>query len=313
MKLWGIVFGLVNCLIGIGVPVAHGAEDRVMVVATTMMVGDLLREVGGNAVEVEVLMGPGVDPHLFKPNAGHVAKLKRAKGIFYNGLNLEARLGQLLETLEKSGQPVFQVTQKIAKEKLLLLEEEGETGFDPHVWGDVALWAECVPIVVEGLSVVKPAAAVDFAKRGEALQERLMKVHVWAQEQGVKVPEKQRVLITSHDAFGYFGRAYGFEVVGLQGISTVSEAGLADLTKLVEYVRTRAIPAVFIETSVAPAAMKRVSEDSGAEVGGELFSDSMGVPGELRDIETEKIDVGTYEGMIKWNISTVVKALNPDA
>jgi manganese/zinc/iron transport system substrate-binding protein len=173
------------------------------------------------------------------------------------------------------------------------------------VWFDVTLWAQCVQSVVKGLSDYDPKSKDYFAKRGQEARTKMRELHEWALKKAAELPQEKRVLITSHDAFNYFGRAYGFKVVGLQGISTVEEASLAAMTKLVDFVKQQKVKAVFIESSVPPNAIKRISEDAGVKIGGELFSDAMGTPGQME----HGYDLGTYEGMIKHNLTTIVNAL----
>jgi manganese/zinc/iron transport system substrate-binding protein len=278
------------------------------VVATTSMVADLVKQVGGPGLQVDGLMGPGVDPHLYKPSASDVTKLQKAQVIFYNGLLLEGRMSDLFERLARGGKKVFAVTAAIP-ESDLLKPQEFEGHFDPHVWGDARLWALCADAVVKGLSEADPAGAAEYAKRGAALKAELAKLHDWAVKRAQEVPEARRILITSHDAFNYLGRAYGFQVVGVQGISTVSEAGLADVAKVVDFIRQKQVKAIFVESSVPRAAIERIAQDSGAKVGGELFSDAMGTPGTLHTVAGETYDEGTFVGMLKHNINTVVEAL----
>lgn len=284
----------------------HGAEPtaRLDVVATTGMVGDLVRQVAGDRAEVHTLMGPGIDPHLYKPTAGDATRLGRADAIFYNGLLLEGRMTDLFTRIGRSGRKVYAISESIPEDRLL--EPEAFEGhYDPHVWFDTGLWAETVPAIVAGLSEVAPDHAAEFAANGAALQARLLELDAWAREQIDTLPENRQILITSHDAFNYFGRAYGFRVVALQGVSTVGEAALADMTALADFIKAQNVPAIFVESSVNPAAIRRVARDAGVEIGGELFSDAMGDPGELRD----GIDVGTYDGMVRYNITTIVNAL----
>jgi len=187
-----------------------------------------------------------------------------------------------------------------------LLEPESFGGHhDPHVWFDVQLWEKCVETVVKALSEFEPKSKDYFEKRGQETRTKMQVLHEWAVKKAAELPKEKRILITSHDAFNYFGRAYGFQVVGLQGISTVEEASLASMTKLVDFVKKNQIKAIFIESSVSPAAIKRISEDAGVKIGGELFSDAMGTPGQIEN----GYDLGTYEGMIKHNLTTIVNAL----
>ena len=280
-----------------------GAEP-IRVVATTTMVADLVRQVGGNRVKVEALMGPGVDPHLYKAAASDVAKLQRAEVIFYSGLYLEGKMDDLFSKLAKTGRRVYAVTASIPREKLLLPSEAGGHP-DPHVWFDVRLWDLCVEEVVRGLSEARPALKAEFVEQGKGVHAKLRELHEWSVKKSSEIPEPRRILVTSHDAYNYFGRTYWFQVVGLQGISTVTEAGLADMAKLVEFIKKNKVKAVFVESSVSPATIQRISRDSGARIGGELFSDAMGTPGQMEN----GYDLGTYEGMIKHNLTTIVDAL----
>lgn len=274
--------------------------------ATTGMVADLVRGVGGDRVEVHQLMGPGVDPHQYRPTAGDASRLAKADAIFYNGLNLEARMGELFERLSKRGGRVYAVTDSVPKDRLLAGEEAGGI-HDPHVWFDAALWAEAVESVVDGLSEADPAGREFYVRNGGALRARLLELDAWLKEAAGKLPPERRVLVTSHDAFGYFGRAYGFEVVGLQGMNTVSEASLADVSALADFLRKRGAKAVFMETSVNPGALRRVADNAGVRIGGELFSDAMGEPGDVRG----GFDTGTLDGMLRHNMATIVEGLRP--
>lgn len=274
------------------------------VVTTTPQIGDLVRNIGGDRVRLTVLIGPGVDPHLYKITPTDAARLKQAAVIFYNGNLLEGKISNLLRGLSRQGRRVYAVTEALPSEQLIKAKESDEH-FDPHLWSDVSLWSQIVPTIVEGLSGADPGGREIFMRRAARVQEKLNELHQWVKEQIEKIPAERRVLVTSHDAFNYFGRAYGMRVVSLQGLSTVSEASLADVVKLVDFVRDLKLPAIFVESSVNPAAVRRVSADAGVQIGGELFSDSMGAPGEMR----LGFDTGTYEGMIRYNVSSMVQAL----
>ncbi|HEX8312818.1 MAG TPA: zinc ABC transporter substrate-binding protein, partial [Chthoniobacteraceae bacterium] len=244
----------------------HGAAGAPLkVVTTTTMVTDLVKEVGGPRVEVEGLMGAGVDPHLYKPTAGDITRLQKAKLIIYSGLHLEGRLGELFERLGKTGKKIVAVVSTIPEDRLLK-PADFEGAFDPHVWGDAQLWAACVDSVVAGLSAEDPEGKAEYAQRGAAYKETLAKLHEWAVARVKELPEPARVLITSHDAFNYFGRAYGFQVVGVQGISTATEAGLADVSKVVEFIKQKKVKAIFVESSVPRATIERISTDAGAKI-----------------------------------------------
>jgi manganese/zinc/iron transport system substrate-binding protein len=274
------------------------------VVSTTGMVSDLVKQVGGDAVAAEVLMGPGVDPHLYKATAADMLKLNRADVVFYNGLMLEGKMTDVFTRMAKSGKHVYAITETLPQERLLKSEDyEGHP--DPHVWFDVELWAECVAVIEARLSQAAPEQKAVFAANASKTREALAALHAWSKAKAAELPEAQRVLVTSHDAYNYFGRAYGFQVVGLQGISTVSEAALADMAKLTDFIKQRGLKAVFVESSVSHATIERIAKDSGVKIGGELFSDAMGAPGQIEG----GYDLGTYEGMVKHNLNTIVGAL----
>ena len=211
---------------------------------------------------------------------------------------------EVLAKLGGAGRAVYAVTEAMDREQLLA-PAAFEGHYDPHVWFDVSLWAQTVPVMVRGLSAVDAAGAEQYARRGAELQLELEALHAWVQAEVSQIPPKNRVLITSHDAFNYFGRAYGLRVVGLQGVSTVSEAALGDVASLVDFIRAQGVRAIFVESTVNPEAMRRVAKDAGVRIGGELFSDAMGAPGEMRF----GWDTGTYEGMVRANVETVVEAL----
>ena len=299
-------------LITIGLVVATvytpAHANKMNVVTTTTMVNDMVKEIGGDRVNVVGLMGPGVDPHLYKPASGDVVKLQRAKVIFYSGLMLEGRMTDLFFRMARAGKLVYAVTESIP-EKDRLEPPEFAGHWDPHVWGDPILWSNCIVTVVDGLSKADPAGAADYAKRGRAVDASYKAMKAWALKRIAEVPRKHRILLTSHDAFNYFGQAFGFQVVAVQGLSTVTEAGLADIAKTVDFIKQKKIKAIFVESSVNPAAIERVSKDASVKIGGELFSDACGKVGDIHEAHGEKYDVGTFVGMLKHNINTVVDAL----
>lgn len=275
-------------------PATGDTSGKPSVVATTTMIADMVRQIGGDDIALTALMGPGVDPHLYKPSAEDAQKLGTAKAIFYNGLMLEGRMSELLDRLAAQGREVHAVTAKLGEADLI--HPEGAAHADPHVWGDAQLWAKCLEPVVEGLSRVLPEKAGVFAQRGLQWKASTLALHDWAKAEAAKIPVERRVLITSHDAFNYFGRAYGFQVVGVQGISTVSEAGLADVAKTVDFIKSKQVKAIFVESSVPHATIERIAKDSGAKIGGELFSDALGAG-------------QSYEQMLRFNVNTIVEAL----
>lgn len=304
-----LVPGLALLLAACGKPSGETVADgKPLVVATTTMIADMVRAVAGDAVTVRGLMGPGVDPHLYKPSGEDARLLRDAAAVFYNGLQLEGRMTEVFERMGRDGKAVVALGDAVPEEARIMPEESGAHA-DPHIWGDAGLWARCVDAVVAGLGAAVPEQKAAFEQRGGGLKERLQALDAWVKERVTEVPKERRVLITSHDAFSYFGRAYGFDVLGVQGISTVSEAGLADVAKMTDLIKQRQVRAIFVESSVPHATIERISADSGAKVGGELFSDALGTPGEMREAGGEKVDVGTYEGMIRFNVATIVEGL----
>jgi manganese/zinc/iron transport system substrate-binding protein len=278
-------------------------DGRLRVVATTSLVGDLAREIGGDAARVVALMGPGIDPHLYIASEGDVRRLSQAELILYSGLQLESKMASVLERI-RGRTRVAAVTDGVARQRLLM-PAEFEGAHDPHVWFDVALWAQSAAHVAGVLADADPSRAEEYRTRGAAYVARLDTLDGYVRAQAARVPQQQRVLVTAHDAFNYFGRAYGFEVRGLQGISTAAEAGTADVQALAQFIAERRIPAIFVESSVSPRAIEAVRaavRARGWEVrlGGELYSDALGSPDG---------EAATYEGMIRHNIDTIVAAL----
>jgi manganese/zinc/iron transport system substrate-binding protein len=280
------------------------STGKIRVVTTTTMVTDLVRNVGGDKVEVQGLMGPGVDPHLYKALASDITKLQNADVIFYSGLLLEGKMQDVFAKMARTKKHVYPITETIPLDRLLE-PPEFSGHYDPHVWFEVPLWAKCVETVVKGLSEFAPQHKEHFEKQGKAMEAKMQALHQWAVKRASELPMEKRILVTSHDAFNYFGRAYGFQVVGLQGISTVEEANMASMVKMVEFIKKNNLKAVFVESSVPQHAIRRISQDAGVTIGGELFSDAMGTPGQIEN----GYDLGTYEGMIKHNLNTIVDAL----
>lgn len=273
-------------------------------VATTGMIGDAVKAVAGNASKVDVLLGSGIDPHSYKPTRSDIARLASADIVFYNGLLLEGKMTDALMRVANAGRPVVPVTE--ALDEKYLLEPEGFAGqFDPHVWMDVTGWKKAVEAVRDSLIKFRPALADTFRTNAARYLGELDKLDTYVRDAVASVPKESRVLITAHDAFNYFGRAYDFEVQGIQGISTESEAGLKRIQELVDMLVKRRIGAVFVESSVSDRNVKALIEGARArghtvKVGGELFSDAMGAPGTYE---------GTYIGMIDHNATTIARAL----
>jgi manganese/zinc/iron transport system substrate-binding protein len=268
------------------------------------MVADAVKNVGGEYVEVTALMGPGVDPHLYKATAGDNARLAGADMVFYNGLLLEGKMTEVLEALAEKGKPVRAVADRIDK-KLLLQPPGFEGHYDPHIWFDVRLWIQAVEAVREGLCDFDSAHAADYRRAAMEYLAELKVLHEWCKHRAGELSKEKRVLITSHDAYNYFGRAYGFEVIGVQGISTEEQAtsrGIVDLSNLI---RQRKVKAIFTESSVSPKAIQAIvanCRNAGWQVeeGGKIFSDAMDEPGK---------PAGSYIGMVQHNMNTIVNAL----
>lgn len=278
-------------------------SGKIKIVATTGMIADLAANIGGDRVEVEGLMGPGVDPHLYKASAGDVTKMQSADIIFYNGLHLEGAMSELFDKM-KSSVRTSAVSDGIDP-AMLTSPPEFEGAHDPHVWFDVSLWISCAEQVKKSLMEFDTAGASVYAGNAEEYTTKLHDLDNFVKSEIGKIPDSLKVLITAHDAFNYFGRAYDIEVRGLQGISTVTEAGTADVRDLAEFISARKIPAIFVESSVPPRTIKAVQaavRDRGHDVaiGGELFSDALGNPGTPE---------GTYIGMVRHNVNTIVSAL----
>jgi manganese/zinc/iron transport system substrate-binding protein len=303
-KKWITIMAVVFATLCVAGSATTFAQEKIKAATTIGMVADLVQQVGGDRVEVYQLIGPGIDPHLYKPTSGDAARLSKADVIFYSGLMLEGRMGDLFAKLARAGKKIYPTTESVPKDQLTE-PEEFEGHYDPHIWFDVSMWAETVPTILKGLSEVDPRSKDTYEKNAAHLLDRLTKLHEWCKDTAAQLPEAKRILVTSHDAYNYFGRAYGFKVVALQGVSTVSEAALADMVALVDFIKEQKVKAIFVETSVNPAAIQRVAEDAGIKIGGELFSDAMGEPGEKKG----GFDVGTYDGMLRYNLTTIVNAL----
>ena len=290
-------------LAGCGTQVARD-DGRVNVVATVGMVGDMVENIGGDFVSVKSLMGPGVDPHLYQPSAGDIAKLENADVVFYVGLHLEGKMVEIFESLAEK-KPVFALSD-VLDEKLLLDPQVGQTGnYDPHIWFDVGLWSGTVVAVRDALSEFDPENAETYKVNAEAYLKKLTELDAWVQKGIDLIPENQRLMITAHDAFNYFGEAYGMDVRGIQGISTAADFGLKDLEKLIDLIVEREVPAIFVESSVSKKSIEALQEGVIArgwnvEIGGVLFSDAMG------DFGTEE---GTYLGMVRHNVNVIVNSL----
>jgi len=278
-------------------------SEQLRVVTTTGLIGDLAARIGGPHVQVISLMGPGVDPHLYKASEGDVERMTSADLILFNGLHLEGAMADLFLRMAER-KPTVAVTDGIDR-SLLLAPSEFKGNFDPHVWFDVTLWIRAAAHVADALGERDPEHRGDYRANYEQYAAQLSELHREVQRRVDALPPERRVLITAHDAFNYFGRAYGFEVRGLQGISTAAEAGTADVQDLAEFIAGRRIPAIFVETSVPARSIEAVqaavrARGFNVKIGGHLYSDAMGDPDGPE---------GSYIGMVTFNVETLVSAL----
>ncbi len=314
--LQGLVAALVGGLLLVGCGGPSGGEVEVgrsegaplKVVATTAMIGDVAQILAGEAASVQVLMGPGVDPHLYQPTRDDLVALDGAEVILYHGLHLEGRMTEVLSRQAMRGKTVSAVAEVAVESGRVVALGDGDA-IDPHLWMDVTAWSEVAVVIEAALKSRLPAEAAAIEERRAAYQEQLAALDRYAREVLGTIPPEQRILVTAHDAFGYLGRAFGLEVRGIQGISTESEAGLRDLNELVDFIVQRRLPAVFVETSVSDRNVRALIEGCAARghrvvVGGELFSDAMG-PSDAYE--------GTYVGMIDHNVTILARALGGKA
>ncbi|MFG6175936.1 metal ABC transporter solute-binding protein, Zn/Mn family [Halomonas sp. THAF12] len=279
------------------------AAEPLKAVVTIGMLGDVAARVGGECVDVTGIMGPGVDPHLYQASARDVATFQRAEVILYSGYSLEGQLGEVLGRFAEI-KPTLAVS-PAAIDAGELISVQDVYGIDPHLWMDVSLWAKTLPVVADTFAEARPECAETFEANAEAYGRQLAALHDWVAESIASIPEAQRILVTAHDAFNYYGRAYGIEVAGIQGISTETETGVADIRAMADVVVERQVPAVFVESTINPRTVQAVIDAARqrgqeVEIGGQLYSDAMGEAGSAD---------GTYIGMLYTNTRHVVEAL----
>jgi manganese/zinc/iron transport system substrate-binding protein len=277
-------------------------------VATVGMLGDMLREVAGPALRTETLMGEGVDPHLYRPTRADIARLLGADAVFAVGHRLEGRMGDVFERLRAAGRTVVAVAETLPRERLRTHPAYPDSA-DPHIWMDPVLWSEAMLPLGQAVLALAPDVGEAVRQRQDAYRTRLMRLDAYAREVIGAIPAGSRMLVTAHDAFGYFGARYGLQLESLQGLSTDSEASLAKVEQMVSLLVERRVPAIFAESSVPDRAVRALIEGAGARghrvaLGGTLFSDAMGRPGTYE---------GTYEGMIDHNITVIGRALGSPA
>ncbi len=284
------------CFIMTSLPV----HAQLNIVTTTGMIADLTKNIGGKHVKVTALMGTGVDPHLYKATQGDLRRLVKADIILYNGLNLEGKLQAIFEKMAHK-KPVFAISAHIPKAELMYHDNTP----DPHIWFDVALWQKAGLRILEILKTQDPTHQADYERNASAYFTQLQQLDRWVTTEVQRIPESRRILITAHDAFGYFGQAYQIKVLGLQGMSTASEFGLQDIKQLKDTIVQHRVQAVFVESSLSPRFIEAVvkgveAEGTPLKIGGELYSDAMGLT---------NTPAGTYIGMVKHNVNTIVSAL----
>ncbi len=277
-------------------------SGKLKVVATTTMLTDLINQIGGDAIEVEGLMGPGIDPHGYQASSSDVNKLMSADVVAFNGLHLEGKLGEVFENLEKQGKTLFVLEDAIADEHLLLSEDGA---VDPHIWFSIENWQLAADYITNQLSEADPDNEAFYRSNHESYKEELINLEAYVTERISELTVDQRYLVTAHDAFSYFGESFDFEVVGLQGINTQTEAGTADVSALAQFITEKEIKALFIESSVSTRTIEALQEAVRTrgwevEIGGELFSDALGDSSQ---------DAETYVKMFHRNIDTIVDGL----
>ncbi len=284
---------------------AERSHDLPVVTCTTGMITDVARNIGGNVYSISGLMGPGIDPHLYKPSAGDIVRLGDADLVLFNGLHLEGRLTETLEDIHASGTVITHAVAESISPEYLLDDGSDSGAWDPHVWMDVSLWMVVAEAITNELIAISPGNEDAVRQRSADYLRRLGDLEEWVFTEFERVPKDIRVLVTAHDAFNYFGHRYDIEVLGLQGLSTSSEAGAGDVQDLAALLAERKIPAIFVESSVPPSTIEAVQAATSArgwdvQIGGELYSDAMGATGTPE---------GTYIGMVRHNVSTIVEAL----
>lgn len=279
-------------------------NGKLKVVTTTTMLTDLVKNIGGDAIEVQGLMGAGVDPHLYKASEGDVSKLANADVIFYSGLHLEGKLVDVFEKMETRGKKAVGLGESLNKDDLIP-SKLFASNYDPHVWFNIQFFKQFAQKVTAVLSETDPKNADLFKENNRVYQEKLDALEIEVREKIETLPKEKRILVTAHDAFNYFGNEYDFEVVGLQGISTATEAGVQDVQRLSEFIITNKVKAIFVESSVPKRTIEALreavlSKKHDVVIGGSLYSDALGSAGTIE---------GTYIGMFKYNVNTIVNAL----
>jgi manganese/zinc/iron transport system substrate-binding protein len=273
------------------------------VVTTTSMITDLVKNIGGDSIRVQGLMGSGVDPHLYKASEGDVSKLTNADVVFYSGLHLEGKLVDVFERMGRNSNTI--ALAEVLDKSELIGSEYFASNYDPHIWFNIEYWKQITGYLTEELSRLDPENASFFEKNKMSYLRKLNQLEKEVRQTIATLPESKRVLVTAHDAFNYFGKEYGFEVVGLQGLSTATEAGVQDVQNLTKLIIDKQVKAIFVETSVPKRTIEALQQAVKAQkfdvqIGGTLYSDALG---------NADTDEGTYIGMFRYNVNTIVEAL----
>lgn len=281
-----------------------GSDIMLRVVTTTTMITDLAHEIGGDDISIHGLMGAGVDPHLYKATAGDVAKLGEADAIFYNGLHLEGKLVDVFEKMNHKKNITYALSDCLDK-STLISSENFASSYDPHIWFDVHYWMQMTEYMTEKLIELDPIHKEGFEKRRDEYLHKLEVLDADTKKKLNKMEPSKRILVTAHDAFNYFGKLYSFQVVGLQGLSTATEAGVKDLQDLSKFIIDNDVKSIFIESSVPRRTIEALqasvnSKGHKVTIGGELYSDALGDAGSIE---------GTYIGMYNYNVNTILKSL----
>lgn len=293
------LFGLMPIMTACTIP---SSADTMKILSTTSQIGDIVTQLVGDAVAHSSLIRTGLDPHTYKATQSDLQRFGEARLILYNGLNLEASLERVLTQMPSSIR-VASLADAFSASELLVSADGNE--LDPHIWFDIRLWRKAVAYVADVIGSTAVPLQPVVAARLQEYDRELVALTSELTTQIDQVPPDRRILITAHDAFGYFGRAYGFEVLGVQGLSTATEAGIQTMSRLADVIVARNVPAVFVESTVSPrtieALQAAVSDRGGrVQVGGELYSDSLGDPNTA---------ASTYVGMMRHNVKTIVAAL----
>ncbi|MFD2565374.1 metal ABC transporter solute-binding protein, Zn/Mn family [Aquimarina rubra] len=279
-------------------------NQKLNVVTTTTMITDLVENIGGDLITVNGLMGSGVDPHLYKASEGDVTKLVNADVIFYNGLHLEGKLVEVFEKMGRQDMKTIAIGEVLDK-NILIGSDYFASNYDPHIWFSINNWKQVATFTIKKLKELDPKNAEAFETNGKAYLEKLDKLETQLKTTIETLPIEKRILVTAHDAFSYFGKEYEFNVVGLQGLSTATEAGVQDVQKLASFIIENEVKAIFVETSVPKRTIEALqaavkSKDHEVTIGGTLYSDALGNPGTIE---------GTYIGMFEYNVNTIINAL----